>query len=61
MFLVGKSEEKRPLSKPRRRWEDNIKTELQEVGCGGIEWIEVTQDKDRWWALANAAMNIQVP
>jgi len=45
--LVGKHEGKKPLGRPRRRWEDNIKTELQEVGCGGIGWIELAQDRDR--------------
>jgi hypothetical protein len=46
--LVGKFEGKRPLGRPRRRWEDNIKADLQEVGCGGMDWIELTQDRDRW-------------
>ena len=59
--LVGKPEEKRPLGRPRRRWEDNIKMDLQEVGCRGIDWIELAQDKDRWRALANAVMNLRVP
>ena len=59
--LVGKPEEKRPLGRPRRRWEDNIKTDLQEVGCGGIDWIELAHDKDRWRALVNAVMNLRVP
>ena len=57
---MGKPEGKRPLGRPRRRWEDNIKMDLQEVGCGGIDWIELAQDRDRWWALLNAVMNLQV-
>jgi hypothetical protein len=59
--LVGKPEGKRPLGRPRRRWEDNIKMDLQEVGCGGMDWIELAQDRDRWRALLNAVMNLQVP
>jgi len=59
--LVGKPEGKRPLGRSRRRWEDNIKMDLQEVGCGGIDWIELAQDKDRWRALVNAVMNLRVP
>jgi hypothetical protein len=58
---VGKSEGKRPLGRHRRRWEDNIKVDVQEVGCGGMEWIELAQDRDRWWALVNALMNLRVP
>ena len=58
--LVGKPEGKRPLGRPRRRWEENIKTDLQEVGCGGMDWIELAQDKDRWRALVNAVMNLRV-
>ena len=52
--LVGKHERKRPLGRPRRRWEDNIKLELQEVGCGGMDWIELAQDRERWQALVNS-------
>jgi hypothetical protein len=52
---------KRPLGRPRRRWEDNIKMEVQEVGCGGMDWIELARDRDRWRALVNAVMNIWVP
>ena len=58
---MGKPERKRPLGRPRHSWEDNIKMDLQEVGCGGMEWIELAQDMDRWWALANAVMNLWVP
>jgi hypothetical protein len=57
-ILVGKPEGKRPLRRPRRRWEDNIGMDLQEVGCGGMDWIELARDRDRWRALVNAVMNI---
>ena len=59
--LVGKPELEGPLGRPRRRWEDNIKMDLQEVGCGGMDWIELAQDRDKWPALANAVMNLRVP
>jgi len=59
--LVGKPEGKRPLGRPRHRWEDNIKMDLQEVGCGGMDWIELAQYRDRWWVLLNALMNFRVP
>jgi hypothetical protein len=59
--LVGKPEGRRPLGRPRRRWDDNIKIDLQEVGCGGMDWIELAQDRDRWRALVNVLMNIWVP
>jgi len=59
--LVRKSERKRPLGRPRRRWEDNIKMHLQEVGCGGADWIELARDRDRWRAVVNAVMNLRVP
>ena len=58
--LVGKSEGKRPLGRPRRRWEDNIKMYLREVGGVG-DWMELAQDRDRRWALVNTVMNLQVP
>jgi hypothetical protein len=61
MVLVGKPKRKRTLGRPRRRWEDNIKMDLQEVGCGGLEWIEVGQDWDRWRALVIAVMNVRIP
>jgi hypothetical protein len=58
---VGKLEENRPLGRPRHKWEDNIKMGLQEVGCGGMDRIDLAQDRDRWRALVNVAMNLQVP
>ena len=58
---MGKPEGKRPLGRPRRKWEDNIKMDLQEVGCGGMDWIELAYDMDRWQALVNAVMNLRVP
>ena len=61
VVLVGKPEGKRPLGRPRRRWEDNIKMGLEEVGCGVIDWMELAQDRDRWRALVNAVMNLRVP
>jgi len=59
--LVGKPGGKRPLGRPRRRWEGNIKMDPQEVGCGGMDWIEPAQDRNRWRAHVNAVMNIRVP
>jgi len=59
--LVGKPEGKRPLGRTRHRWEDNIKMNLQEVGCGGMDWIYLAQDWDRWHALVNVVMNLRVP
>ena len=59
--LVGKPEGKRPLGRPRCRWEDNIKIDLQVVGRAGMDWIELAQDRDRWRALVNAVMNFRFP
>ena len=59
--LVGKAEGKRPLGRPRRRWEDNIKMDLQEVGGGHGDWMELTQDRDRWRALVGTVRNFRVP
>jgi hypothetical protein len=59
--LVGKPEGKRPLRRTSRRWEDNIKMDLQEMGCGGKDWFQLAQDRDRWRALVTAVMNIRVP
>jgi len=58
--LVGKPEGKRPLGRPKRRWEDNIKMDIQEVE-GGKDWMDLAQDRDRWWALVNMVMNLWVP
>jgi hypothetical protein len=58
--LVGKPEGKGPPGRPRRRWEDHIKMDLQEVGCGGIDWIGLAQDRDRWRAIVYAVMNLRV-
>jgi len=59
--LVEKPEGKRPLGRQRDRCEDNIKTDIQEVGCGGMDWIELAQERDRWQALVNAVMKLRVP
>jgi len=59
--LMGKPEGKRPLGRPSCRWVDNIWTDLQEVGCGYMDWIELAQDRNRWWTLVNAVMNLWVP
>jgi hypothetical protein len=62
MVFVGKPKEKRrPLGRPRRRWEDITKRDLKEVGCGGMDWIELAKDRDRWRALVNAVMKLRVP
>ena len=58
---MGKPEGKRPLRRPRRRWEDNINMDLQEIRCGGRDWIELAQDGDRWRELVNVVMNFRVP
>ena len=59
--LVGKPEGKRPLGRPRRRWVDNIRMDLQEVGCGYGDWIGLAQDRDMWRTLVSAVMNLRVP
>jgi len=59
--LVGKLEGRRPLGRPRRRWVDNIRMYLQEVGCGYMDWIGLAQDRDRWRMLVSAVMNLRVP
>ena len=59
--LVGKPEGNRPLGRPRLRWENNNKMNLQEVGCGSVNWIDLTKDRDRWRAVVNAVMNLRVP
>ena len=59
--LVGKSEGRRPLGRPTHRWEDNIKMGLHEVGWGGMDWIDLAQDRDRWQALVNAVINLRLP
>jgi hypothetical protein len=58
--LVGKPEGKRPLGRPTGTWEDNIKMGIQEVGCGGMDWLELARDRDRWRALVNAVMNLRI-
>ena len=60
-FLVGKPERKRPLGRPRCRWEDNIKMDLQDMGCGGMDLMELAEDRDSWWTLVNSVMNLRVP
>ena len=59
--LVGKPEGKRPLGRPRLRWKDNIKMDLQKMLCEVTDWIELAQDRDNWWTLVNAIMNFRVP
>ena len=59
--LVGKQEGKRPMGRPRRRWVDNIRMDLKEVGCGYMDWIGLAQDRDRWRTLVSAVMNLPVP
>jgi hypothetical protein len=58
--LVGKPEGSRPLGRPRRRWEDNIRMDLRKVGCGCVAWMELAQDRDNWRALVSAVMNLRV-
>jgi hypothetical protein len=60
-ILVGKPEGKTPLGRPRRRWEDNIRMDLREIGWSGMDWIDLTQDGDQWWVLGNTVMNLRVP
>jgi hypothetical protein len=60
-ILVGRPDRRRPLGRTRRRWEDNIKMDLPEVGWVGMDWIELAQDRDRWRALVNTVMNLRVP
>jgi hypothetical protein len=60
-ILMGKPERQRLLGRPRRGWDNNIKMDLQEVGCVGMDWIELPQDRDRWRALVSAVMNLRVP
>jgi hypothetical protein len=59
--FLGRPEGRRPLGRPRRRWEDNIKIYLREIGFGGVDWIHLAQDRDRWRALVNMVMNVRVP
>jgi hypothetical protein len=59
--LVGKPKGNKPLGRLRHRWEDNIKADLLEVGCGDLDWIELAEDRDSWWAIVNAVMNLRVP
>jgi hypothetical protein len=59
--LMGKPEGKRPLGRLRCRWEDNIKMDLQDVGCGSVDWIELAEDRDRWQALVTTVMYLRVP
>ena len=59
--LVGKAEGKRPMGRPRRKWEDNIKMDLQEVGGGCGDWMELVQDRDMWWAFVSTVMNLRGP
>jgi hypothetical protein len=60
-ILVGKPEGKRPLGRPRHRWLNNIKMDLREIGWGGMDWIDLAQDRDQWRALVNTVTNLQVP
>jgi hypothetical protein len=60
-ILVGNPQGKRPLARPRHRWEDNIRKDLRKIGWEGVIWIHMTQDRDLWWALVNMVINLQVP
>jgi hypothetical protein len=59
--LVGRTEGKRPLGRPRRRWEDNIKMDLREIGINGTIWIQLAQDRVRWWAFVSTVKNLRIP
>jgi hypothetical protein len=59
--LLGNRREREPLGRPRRRWVDNIRMDLQEVGCGSVDWIGLAQDRDSWWTLVSVVMNLRVP
>jgi hypothetical protein len=59
--LVGKPEGKRPLGSPRRKWQDNIKMDFQDRRCGGMDWIDLVRDRERWWSLVNVVKNFRVP
>jgi hypothetical protein len=58
--LMGKPEGKRPLGRPRRKWEDGIRMDLRENGWGSVDWIQLAQDRDRWWVVVNTVMNLRV-
>jgi hypothetical protein len=60
-ILVGKPERKRPLGRPRRRWEDNITIDLREIGLGGMDWIDLAQNRDQWRVFVNTVKNLRVP
>jgi hypothetical protein len=60
-FWQGRPEGRRAFGKPKRRWKDNIKMDLREFGCGGTPWIDLDQDRDRWWAVVNAVINLWIP
>jgi hypothetical protein len=60
-ILVGKPEGKRPLGRPGRRWVDNIKMDLREIGWDGVDWVDMAQDRDQWMALVNTVLNLRVP
>jgi hypothetical protein len=61
MLLMGNTERKRPLGRPRRRWVDNIRMDVEEVGWGDVDWIRLAQDRNRWRALVNSVLNLRVP